>query len=151
MPDQRGKRAGHPILIFWDTKIHFLINFLSRMIFLNSFLQKEESALPLKALIFDEASLSSPDVYLSDFFSKSEYKLQEAFDEVTIDGSRFYFPSTFSFLMTFNFDEGTERLSPKFIDRVPILHCDHPEHEGVTVNKKKHKPFNSRFRAHLFV
>ena len=119
--------------------------------FFGQFVEKFDGYSPLKTVIFDEASLSSPDVYLSDFFSKSEYILGNKEEELSISGSKFFFPTTISFLMTFNFDEGTERLSPKFVDRVPILHCDHQrEIEDAVINRKQYKPFNDEFvRAFL--
>ena len=112
--------------------------------FFSQFTEEHDRLEPMKTVIFDEASLSSPDIYLSDFFSNSERDVDQPFERMTLSGTDFYFPSTQSYLLTFNFDENTERLSRKFIDRVPILHCSYQkESERATIREKRFTPFNS--------
>ena len=79
---------------------------------------------PVSNVIFDEASLSSIDSYLSDFMSIHNADGGFKLDELSIGGTKFYIPSTTNFIMTFNFDENTESLPRKLLDRMPIIHCE---------------------------
>ena len=46
---------------------------------------------------------------------------------VSVGGEKFYLPSTTRFFLTFNFDENTEALPRKLVDRMPLIHCENVE------------------------
>lgn len=109
--------------------IGYANTFIEKFKFQNEFfrqfeyIQVESDYYPMRTVILDEASLSPIDSYLSDFMS-----LPPAFQDnrpykIPMSGKDFYFPSDFRFLLTFNFDENTETLPKKIIDRMPIIHC----------------------------
>ena len=112
--------------------------------FFSQFEDSSQHLQPLKTIIFDEASLSNPDIYLSDFFNEPEFDFSSSFEKLILSGRPFYFPSSLRSIMTFNFDESTERLSRKFVDRVPILHCEYQrESENAQITSKQFDPFHS--------
>ena len=109
--------------------IGYANTFVEKFKFQNDFFRQFENTKvseekhPLRTVILDEASLSPVDSYLSDFMS-----LPAAFQDtrpykILLSGKEFYFASDFRFLLTFNFDENTETIPRKFIDRMPVIHC----------------------------
>jgi hypothetical protein len=67
-------------------------------------------------------------------------------DEINLSGKPFYFPPDFRFLLTFNFDENTETLPRKFLDRMPLIHCTANDEEGNLVidDEMDFKPFEAK-------
>jgi len=108
--------------------------------FFSQFTQRLENEAnhPLRTAILDEASLSSVDSYLSDFMSIGNGFQKTEPDELNLSGKRFYFNADFRFLLTFNFDENTESLPKKFIDRMPLIHCELYDDEGTFEIKEEH-------------
>ena len=47
-----------------------------------------------------------------------------------MSGKKFVFQPDFRFLLTFNFDENTEALPRKFLDRMPLISCEEYDFDG---------------------
>ncbi|SDS49233.1 hypothetical protein [Winogradskyella sediminis] len=79
-------------------------------------------------IILDEANLSPIEYYWSDFISLYD-KNKNGEDRVLkldLEGhERLRVPSQLKFMATINNDHTTERLSPRLIDRVPIISLEH--------------------------
>lgn len=75
-----------------------------------------------QSLIFDEATLSSPEFYLSDFSTYSDISHTADLEVINLDGHLLYVQKDLRFILTFNVDETTEQLSDRFISRMPIIH-----------------------------
>ena len=78
----------------------------------------------LFTLVFDEATLSSPELYLSDFISNSDNYSDTKFESINFSGHTLLIPNNLKFLLTFNVDETTEYLSDRMIDRMPVVFID---------------------------
>ena len=132
--------------------IGFRNPFADRFDFKNEYFKKfhspyqphENSDQPPSCIIFDEASLSSIDSYLSDFMSISNGLEGLKLENFSVGGEKFQIPSTARFFLTFNFDENTEALPRKIIDRIPLIHCENVESaERAIIDENKHfKPIN---------
>ena len=75
---------------------------------------------PVKTVVFDEATLSPLEHYLSDFLSFECLPAGEH-RKIHVQGVTFNIPSTTRFIFTFNFDVSTEEVTERFIDRTPII------------------------------
>ncbi|OUU31042.1 MAG: hypothetical protein CBB97_00555 [Candidatus Endolissoclinum sp. TMED37] len=122
----------------WSTSADFIgfrNPFADRFDFKNEFFKKyhidnqvnEQNNQPPDCILFDEASLSSIDSYLSDFMSLADDHKGLEHEKVSVGGEKFYLPSTTRFFLTFNFDENTEALPRKLVDRMPLIHCENVE------------------------
>lgn len=85
---------------------------------------------PARTMILDEASLSAVDSYLSDFMSIGNGFQSRDEDGINLSGKQFVFQPDFRFVLTFNFDENTEALPRKFLDRMPLINCEEYDFEG---------------------
>ena len=85
---------------------------------------------PARTIILDEASLSAVDSYLSDFMSIGNGFQSLDVDTINLSGKKFVFQPDFRFLLTFNFDENTEALPRKFLDRMPLISCEEYDFDG---------------------
>ncbi len=85
---------------------------------------------PARTMILDEASLSAVDSYLSDFMSIGNGFQSLDADTINLSGKQFVFQPDFRFVLTFNFDENTEALPRKFLDRMPLINCEEYDFEG---------------------
>ena len=75
---------------------------------------------PLRTVILE----SIPPLIVSSDFMSLPAAFQDARPyKILLSGKEFYFASDFRFLLTFNFDENTETIPRKFIDRMPVIHC----------------------------
>ena len=90
----------------------------------------KDTLLPPRTAILDEASLSSVDSYLSDFMSVGNGFQTLDLDTINLSGKQFWFQPDFRFILTFNFDENTESLPRKFLDRMPLINCEDYDFEG---------------------
>jgi hypothetical protein len=84
---------------------------------------------PVRSLVFDEATLSPLEHYLSDFLSFDCLPAGEI-REILVQGQRFYIPATTRFIFTFNFDASTEEITERFIDRTPVVPRANPSDPG---------------------
>lgn len=75
-----------------------------------------------QSLVFDEATLSSPEFYLSDFSTYGDISHTSDLETINLDGHSLYFQKDLRLILTFNVDETTEQLSDRFISRMPIIH-----------------------------
>ena len=73
------------------------------------------------SIIFDEATLSSPEFYLSNFIDEGDLFYNDEREQINLDGHTLNLPRDTRFILTFNVDETTERLSDRFISRMPIV------------------------------
>ncbi|NRP95860.1 AAA domain (dynein-related subfamily) [Marinobacterium sp. xm-g-59] len=126
MPVARGWVSGRDILGFYNSLNNTyqkartgLYDFLSRPI-----LNKEDS---IKLVLLDEANLSPMEHYWSDFIGMCDREGRSR----PIDTGRpeedlrnLVVPRNVRFIATINNDSTTERLSPRLIDRVPVISLD---------------------------
>lgn len=73
------------------------------------------------SIIFDEATLSSPEFYLSTFITDTDLPNSDDEEAINLDGHTIYLPRDMRLILTFNVDETTEQLSDRFISRMPIV------------------------------
>jgi hypothetical protein len=76
------------------------------------------------SIIFDEATLSSPEFYLSSFIDEGDPFYNDEREPINLDGHTINLPRDTRFVLTFNVDETTERLSDRFISRMPIVYLN---------------------------
>lgn len=98
---------------------------------LYSFLSRQESknSDALKLILLDEANLSSMEHYWSDFIALCDLEnLNRPIDTgIPHEGHRFLkIGDNTRFIATINNDATTEKLSPRLIDRVPVITLDSP-------------------------
>lgn len=82
----------------------------------------------LKLVLLDEANLSSIEHYWSDFLGMCDPEgANKSLDSGIPNNEKRYFPITdnLRFIATINNDSTTEKLSPRLIDRVPIIKMDY--------------------------
>ncbi|WP_418641716.1 AAA family ATPase [Vibrio chaetopteri] len=93
---------------------------------LYSFLSKSDSEDAMRLILLDEANLSSMEHYWSDFLGLCDMEnLSRPIDTGIPGKGRFlHIGSKTRFLATINNDATTERLSPRLIDRVPVITLD---------------------------
>jgi hypothetical protein len=90
--------------------------------------QKNRSDAP-KVILLDEANLSSIEHYWSDFIIYCDQKNLSRSIDTGIPNPEHRFinlDESIRFIATINFDSTTEPLSPRLIDRVPIITLDSP-------------------------
>ncbi|WP_414148056.1 hypothetical protein ACMGGR_02245 [Erwinia sp. BNK-24-b] len=95
---------------------------------LYDFLRNEKNNDFLKMVLLDEANLSSMEHYWSDFLGMCDPEgVNRLIDTGIPEQSERYFsiPSNLRFLSTINNDSTTEKLSPRLIDRVPVITMAH--------------------------
>jgi len=78
------------------------------------------------SLVFDESNLSSPELYLSDFLAETEGMFGNKIVPISLSGRQFSIPNDLRMLFTFNVDETTEELSPRMLDRMPVVTVRNP-------------------------
>ncbi len=122
--------------------------FGSKNIFLNKFEYKDaffaslgkdnfnENLEVCLSLIFDEATLSPIEHYLSDFFGRDFENNSDNSFEINIDNQKFIIPSNLKIMLTMNFDFSTESVSQRFLDRTPIITCNNDEDEEISVDNQ---------------
>lgn len=83
----------------------------------------------LNMVLLDEANLSSIEHYWSDFltlsdtFNNTGNKINVGIQDA--DQQHLHIPKSLRFIATINSDETTERLSPRLIDRAPVISLTH--------------------------
>lgn len=95
---------------------------------LYEFLKNTKNNDYLKMVLLDEANLSSIEHYWSDFLGMCDPEGANRMIDTGIPttSDRFFsVPKNLRFLATINNDSTTEKLSPRLIDRVPIITMDH--------------------------
>ncbi len=122
--------------------------FGSKNIFLNKFEYKDAFFASLSkgnfneklevwlSLIFDEATLSPIEHYLSDFFGRDFENNSDNPFEINIDNQKFIIPGNLKIMLTMNFDFSTESVSQRFLDRTPIITCNNDEDEEISVDNQ---------------
>lgn len=95
-----------------------------------------------QSLVFDEATLSSPEFYLSDFSTYSEIYHTADLEVINLDGHLLHVQKDLRLILTFNVDETTEQLSDRFISRMPIIHLTSTKDFNVSEDLK-FKSFNA--------
>ena len=75
-----------------------------------------------QSLVFDEATLSAPEFYLSDFSTFTDLNYSSQLEEKNLDGHSLYMPTDMRIILTFNVDDTTEELSDRFVSRTPIIY-----------------------------
>ncbi|WP_342754302.1 hypothetical protein AAGQ96_18645 [Pantoea sp. MBD-2R] len=95
---------------------------------LYDFLRNEKNNDFFKMVLLDEANLSSMEHYWSDFLGMCDPEgVNRLIDTGIPEQSERYFsiPGNLRFLSTINNDSTTEKLSPRLIDRVPVITMAH--------------------------
>jgi signal recognition particle GTPase len=82
-------------------------------------------------ILLDEANLSPMEHYWSDFmrFSDSESTREVQIRESAYELKNYSLSNSLRFIGTINYDHTTEVLSPRLIDRAPVIILDPPPHE----------------------
>lgn len=95
---------------------------------LYDFLKSNKNNEYLKVVLLDEANLSSIEHYWSDFLGMCDPEGANRLIDTGIPSATERFisiPKNLRFIATINNDSTTEKLSPRLIDRVPIISMDH--------------------------
>lgn len=92
----------------------------------------KELAPPLSMVLLDEANLSPMEHYWSSFMGLTDPNSDEK--EITLGHEKIRIPNNLRFLATINYDSTTENLSPRLIDRSPIIVL---EPNSIKVNKNQ--------------
>lgn len=126
MSAARGWVSGRDILGFYNSLNNTyqrartgLFDFLSR---------PEEKADSLQLILLDEANLSPLEHYWSDFLGMCDKEGRGKPIQTGIpdnDRTELIVKNNVRFIATINHDSTTERLSPRLIDRVPIISLEH--------------------------
>lgn len=98
---------------------------------LYNFLKNENTDDYLKMILLDEANLSSMEHYWSDFLGMCDPEGMNRKIDLgipTIDERYLKVNGNVRFIATINNDSTTEKLSPRLIDRVPIITLNHNSH-----------------------
>lgn len=127
MPAARGWVSGRDILGFYNSLNNTyqrartgLFDFLNRRI--------ESDNNSFQFVLLDEANLSPMEHYWSDFLGMCDKEGRLRPIETGIPGhdqGRLFVQENVRFIATINHDSTTERLSPRLIDRVPVISLDH--------------------------
>lgn len=80
--------------------------------------QDEDSDTPLSIILLDEANLSPMEHYWSSFMGLTDSRGSE---ELKLGDKYVQIPDNLRFISTVNYDSTTEYLSPRLIDRAPII------------------------------
>lgn len=126
MPAARGWVSGRDVLGFYNSLNNTyqrartgLYDFLTNP-------QQEDNSFQL--ILLDEANLSPMEHYWSDFLGMCDKEGRYRPIETGIpdkDQSQLIVPESVRFIATINHDSTTERLSPRLIDRVPVISLEH--------------------------
>ncbi|MNZ19306.1 hypothetical protein D3C78_363310 [compost metagenome] len=95
---------------------------------LYDFLKNEHNNEYLKLILLDEANLSSVEHYWSDFLGMCDPDSMKKVIDLgipTLENRMLEIGDNTRFIATINNDATTEKLSPRLIDRVPIITLDH--------------------------
>lgn len=86
----------------------------------------------LKLILLDEANLSSLEHYWSDFLTMCDTQSPKVIDTgiPNTEERHLYINENIRFIATINNDGTTERLSPRLIDRAPIIHFEYMNSEA---------------------
>lgn len=96
--------------------------------FLNSIAQEKlDSNQPNAYILLDEANLSPIEHYWSSFMGQSDYKEKS----INLGNQILNIPQNIRFVGTINYDETTERLSPRIINRATIINVDNFKSEEI--------------------
>lgn len=92
-------------------------------------------------VLLDEANLSPIEHYFSSLLGMCDDYVEKKLEtgEPGPDGS-LILPSSLRFLATINYDNTTEPLSPRVIDRVSIIYVDPPEESEISGPDVRHAP-----------
>lgn len=92
--------------------------------------EKVEDNQPNSYILLDEANLSPIEHYWSSFMGQSDYKSKE----VNLGNQILPIPDNVRFIGTINYDETTEKLSPRILNRATIINIDNIGYENEIVN-----------------
>ena len=121
----------------------FTGNFKYKNIFYKKFEKNNLGDNSFYSLMFDEATLSSPEFYLSDFLTETDLSYNSDCEKINLDGHNIYLPIDTRFVLTFNVDETTEQLSERLISRMPIVYLSHNEIEPfINIEYKNFPPID---------
>lgn len=127
MPAARGWVSGRDILGFYNSLNNTYQRARTGLYdFLNRPLQAENNS--FQFVLLDEANLSPMEHYWSDFLGMCDKEGRFRPVETGIPGKdqgRLLVQKNVRFIATINHDSTTERLSPRLIDRVPVISLDH--------------------------
>ncbi len=84
---------------------------------------KQTQSTPLSMVLLDEANLSPMEYYWSSFMRLTDSDAN-ACKDIKLENSRLLVPDNLRFVSTINYDSTTEYLSPRMIDRAPIIVLD---------------------------
>lgn len=82
--------------------------------------EKIEDNQPNSYILLDEANLSPIEHYWSSFMGQSDYKSKE----INLGNQILSVPDNVRFIGTINYDETTEKLSPRILNRATIINID---------------------------
>ena len=133
----------------WSSFVDFIgydNSFTGQFKYKNNYLKRFESDDTkheiFNSLIFDEATLSSPEHYLSSFIGDTDLNYSNETEAINLDGHSLYFPKDTKMILTFNVDETTEQLSKRFISRMPVIYLTQNSDFSVEItNRLKEKSF----------
>ncbi len=127
MPVARGWVSGRDILGFYNSLNNTYQRARTGLYdFLNRPLQDNNNS--LQCVLLDEANLSPMEHYWSDFIGMCDKEGRFRPIETGIPGndlSRLVIQKNVRFIATINNDSTTEKLSPRLIDRVPVISLEH--------------------------
>ncbi|MCI5147677.1 MAG: hypothetical protein D3923_19595 [Candidatus Electrothrix sp. AR3] len=98
-----------------------------------SHIQHEENSYPYWFLL-DEANLSSIEHYWSSFMAMCDPHRKKIIQLGDPNNNNFIIPNSVRFIATINNDNTTELLSPRIIDRVPIITIQHVKNSDEEVD-----------------
>lgn len=90
--------------------------------------EKVENNQPTAYVLLDEANLSPIEHYWSSFMGQSDYKSKE----INLGSQTMSIPDNIRFVGTINYDETTEKLSPRILNRATIINLDNSRHEEIS-------------------
>ena len=100
--------------------------------------QDKDSDAPLSMILLDEANLSPMEHYWSSFMGLTDSRGSE---ELKLGDKYVQIPDNLRFISTVNYDSTTEYLSPRLIDRAPIIVL-----EPNTIITTSNQPINEEFK-----
>ncbi|MDC0337710.1 hypothetical protein OAN95_05775 [Alphaproteobacteria bacterium] len=117
--------------------------FVNQFIYNDDFFKKlhfhSEQKSPLSnwiSIICDEGNLSPVEQYLAFLIGRDEEFTSRKDFDIQIDQHHFLIPRSLRLFFTMNFDFTTEAVSPRFIDRTPVITCDEIERLDTSFNSK---------------
>ena len=128
MPVSRGWVSGRDILGFYNS---LNSTYQRARTGLYDFLNRDETdPKSLQLVLLDEANLSPMEHYWSDFLGMCDLEGRKRPIDTGIPDPKarlLTVPNNIRFIATINHDSTTERLSPRLIDRVPVITLDQEE------------------------